>query len=88
MNTLKTFFLLSVLTVFFVFIGGLVGGANGAMIAFGFALVMNFFSYWFSASIVLKLYKAREITEAENPELYNMVRTLLPQRIYPCQKYV
>jgi heat shock protein HtpX len=86
LNSVKTFFLLSVLTVFFVFIGGLVGGRGGAMIAFGFAVVMNFFSYWFSASIVLKLYKAREITEVENPELYGMVRKLATVAKLPMPK--
>lgn len=75
-NSLKTFFLLVILTVFFVFIGGLLGGQNGAAIAFGFALVMNFFSYWFSSSIVLRMYNAKPVTEAEAPQLYNMVRKL------------
>jgi heat shock protein HtpX len=86
LNTLKTFFLLSVLTVFFVFIGGLIGGAHGAMIAFGFAVAMNFFSYWFSSSIVLKMYKAKEITEAENPKLYGQVRKLATAANLPMPK--
>ena len=75
-NSLKTFFLLIIFAVFFVFIGGLVGGMNGAIIAFGFALVMNFFTYWFSSSIVLRMYKAKPVTEAEAPQLYTMVRKL------------
>jgi len=76
LNSFKTGLLLIILTAFFVFIGGLVGGKQGAIIAFGFALVMNFFSYWFSSSIVLRMYNAKPVTEAEAPQLYNMVRKL------------
>ncbi len=47
MNQAKTFFLMVVLTIIFVALGSLIGGQDGAMIAFFIALVMNFVSYWF-----------------------------------------
>ncbi len=75
MNGLKTMFLLTALTVLFLFIGLALGGQRGMMVAFAFAVVMNFFSYWFSDKIVLKMYRAREISEADNPRLYRIVRS-------------
>jgi heat shock protein HtpX len=86
MNTLKTAFLLSILTVFFVFIGGVLGGRTGVIIAFVIAVGMNFFSYWFSSSIVLKMYKAQEVSEAGNQELFNMVRTVATTAGVPMPK--
>lgn len=76
MNTLKTTLLLGLLTGLLMFIGGLIGGQNGVFIAFIFAAVMNFGSYWFSDKIVLRMYHAREATESEAPELHSMVREL------------
>ncbi len=76
MNTLKTTLLLGLLTGLLMFIGGLIGGQNGIYIAFIFAAVMNFGSYWFSDKIVLRMYHAREATPGEAPELHAMVREL------------
>ncbi len=76
MNTIKTTVLLVALTVFFVFVGALLGGRSGMTIALVMALLMNFFAYWFSDKIVLRMYGAREVSEAEAPELYSMVRNL------------
>ena len=76
MNTLKTAFLLTVLTLLFIAIGGLLGGRSGMITAFVFALIMNFVSYWFSDKIVLALYRARPVTEGEAPELVGAVRHL------------
>ena len=59
MNYLKTGLLLVVLTLLLVWIGGIVGGARGAMIAFLFALILNGVSFWYSDKIVLSLYRAR-----------------------------
>lgn len=73
MNGLKTMFLLTALTVLFLVIGLLLGGRQGMVIAFGLAVVLNFISYWFSDKIVLKIYRAREISEADNPRLYRIV---------------
>ena len=75
-NTLKTTFLLAVLTVLFVLVGKAIGGQSGMVFAFGLAVVMNVGSYWFSDKIVLRMYKAREVTEAEAPQLHGMVRRL------------
>lgn len=75
-NTIKTTLLLGFLTGIFVLIGGYFGGRQGMIIALLFAGVMNFGSYWFSDRIVLGLYRAREVQEADAPELYHMVRSL------------
>jgi heat shock protein HtpX len=75
-NKIKTFLLLAGLTVFLVFIGRLIGGRTGMFIAFVIALTMNFFSYWFSDKIVLRMYKAQEVSAGEAPELHRMVEEL------------
>ncbi len=76
MNNLKTVILLGSLTGLLILIGGYFGGRSGVVIAFIFAMVLNFGSYWFSDKIVLKMYKAREVSEATSPELYSLVRDL------------
>ena len=76
MNTFKTFFLMVVLTVILVGLGGVIGGKSGAMIAFAVAFVMNFVSYWFCDKIVLRMYGAREVSERESPQLYGSVASL------------
>jgi len=75
-NKLKTTLLLSLLTVLMVLMGNAIGGQAGMVIAFFIALGMNFFSYWYSDKIVLKMYGAKEIGENDNPAFYNMVRRL------------
>ncbi|MFN3739274.1 MAG: zinc metalloprotease HtpX [Thermodesulfovibrionales bacterium] len=86
MNTLKTMVLLVTLTVLFIFIGALLGGRSGMTIALFMALAMNFFAYWFSDKIVLRMYGAREVTEAEAPELHSIVRTLAQRAGLPMPK--
>ena len=76
MNTLKTAVLMSLLTILLVMAGGVVGGKHGMTMAFIMAAGMNFFSYWFSDKMVLSMYGAREITEAEDPRFYGLVRNL------------
>ncbi len=76
MNTLKTGLLLGALTGLLMLLGGWFGGQNGVVIAFIFAMVMNFGSYWFSDKIVLSMYHAQPVTEAQAPELYAMVKDL------------
>jgi len=76
MNTLKTVFLLGALTGLLMLIGGYFGGQTGVVIAFIFAMIMNLGSYWFSDKIVLKMYRAQEISESSAPGLYNIVRNL------------
>lgn len=85
-NTLKTGLLLTILTVLFVFIGSMIGGSTGAIIAFGMAFIMNFGSYWFSDKIVLSMYKAQQVTEADAPKLYGMVRKLATKGNLPMPK--
>jgi heat shock protein HtpX len=75
-NQLKTALLLAVLTCIIIWIGQAVGGTNGMVYAFIFALAMNLVSYWFSDKIVLKMYSAQEIAEAQAPELYGIVQKL------------
>ncbi len=75
-NSMKTFFLLSLLTVFLVTMGDLVGGRQGMIFAFIFALVMNFGSYWFSDRMVLAMYRARELPYEANPRLHDTVKRL------------
>ncbi|MBI5343211.1 MAG: zinc metalloprotease HtpX [Deltaproteobacteria bacterium] len=75
-NTLKTGLLLAVLTALFLLIGDVVGGQNGMVMAFGLAVLMNFGAYWFSDKIVLRMYGANEVTEAEAPQLHGVVRRL------------
>jgi heat shock protein HtpX len=75
-NMFKTAILLAVLTAMLVLIGGAIGGQQGMVVAFVLALAMNFFSYWFSDRIVLAMYRAKPIEEAQAPRLYAMVRRL------------
>jgi heat shock protein HtpX len=75
-NVFKTGLLLAVLTAMLVLLGGALGGRQGMVIAFMFALAMNFASYWWSDKIVLAMYRAQPITEAQAPGLYGMVRRL------------
>jgi len=86
MNTLKTVVLLTFLTVLLVFVGGAIGGRSGMIIAFGMALVMNFVSYWFSDKIVLSMYHAQPVTEAQAPDLYGSVRKLSQKAGLPMPK--
>jgi heat shock protein HtpX len=76
MNTLKTTFLMALLTVMMVMLGGALGGRNGMTMAFIMAGAMNFFSYWFSDKMVLSMYGAQEITERDDPRFHALVRRL------------
>src|SRR5574337_2013559 len=75
-NTLKTTALLGLLTGLLILIGGYFGGSRGMSMAFVMAFVMNFGAYWFSDRIVLAMYGAQPVTEAEAPELYRIVHGL------------
>jgi len=85
-NTFKTIFLLGTLTGLLVVFGNYFGGTQGMMIAFLFALLMNFGAYWFSDKIVLRMYRARQVTEAEAPELVSLVRSLSQRARLPMPK--
>ncbi|MGD0916429.1 MAG: zinc metalloprotease HtpX [Thermodesulfobacteriota bacterium] len=86
MNQFKTFFLMLVLTVLLIFVGSVIGGRNGAIYFFIFAALMNFITYWFSDKIVLRMYRARQVTQAEAPELYQIVGELVNKASLPMPK--
>jgi heat shock protein HtpX len=75
-NLLKTAVLMAAITALFMAIGGLIGGRAGMMLALIVALGMNFFSYWFSDALVLRMYNAREVDEGSAPQFYRLVRDL------------
>jgi heat shock protein HtpX len=86
MNGFRTTILLAALTALVVWIGAMFGGANGAVIALLFAGAMNFFSYWFSDKIVLKMYGAQEISVNDDPELFGIVQELAGRGGLPMPK--
>jgi heat shock protein HtpX len=83
MNQIKTFILMLVLTIILVLLGGVIGGSAGAQVAFLVALGMNFVSYWFCDKIVLRMYGAQEVTEAQAPQLYRIVASLSQKASLP-----
>jgi heat shock protein HtpX len=83
-NGLKTALLLGVLSGLLLVIGEVAGGADGLLIAFGFAVLMNFGSYWFSDKIVLRMYRAQEVGP-EHP-LYQMTARLAQRAGLPMPK--
>ncbi len=85
-NRIKTVLLLTALTVFVIFMGNILGGRQGMYIAFVLAAGMNFFSYWFSDKIVLKMYGAQEVTPMEAPQLHQIVDELAQQAGIPKPK--
>jgi heat shock protein HtpX len=86
MNAMKTAFLMGLLTVLLVAIGGAIGGRNGMTFAFLMAGGMNFFSYWFSDKIVLTMYGARQIEEHDDPRFYGIIRQLALRANLPMPK--
>src|SRR5438552_18707125 len=86
MNATKTVVLMVGLTVLLVFVGGALGGRQGLILAFMFAMVMNMFSYWFSDKIVLRMYNAQEATEAEAPMLWAVTHDLALKMNMPMPK--
>ena len=83
MNTVKTVFLMTLMMLLLLFIGQAIGGGEGLATAFVFSLLMNFGMYWFSDKVVLMMYRAREVTEIEEPRLFQMVRKLAAQAQLP-----
>ena len=86
MNMLKTTFFLALLAGLFIVVGSLIGGRSGATVAFVIALVMNFGAYWFSDKIVLRMYGAKQVSEAEAPDLHRIVRNLATRAQLPMPK--
>ena len=85
-NQIRTAILLAAMTALILVIGRLLGGQQGMIIAFVIAIGMNFFSYWFSDKIVLKMYRAQEVTDEQAPEVYDMVRELASRAQLPMPK--
>jgi heat shock protein HtpX len=85
-NMLKTAVLMAAITALFMAIGGLLGGRSGMMLALVVALGMNFFSYWFSDKLVLKMYNAQEVDAATAPQFYAMVAELAARAELPMPK--
>lgn len=75
-NWVKTAMLMAGITALFIVVGGMIGGQRGMFLALLLALGMNFFSYWFSDTMVLKMYNAQEVDESSAPQFYRMVREL------------
>jgi heat shock protein HtpX len=86
MNTLKTAFFLTLLTLLLIFIGRILGGNSGMIIALIFAAIFNLGSYWFSDKIVLGIYRAQKIEESDNPSLYRIIRRIVSQANLPMPK--
>lgn len=83
---MRTVFLMSLVGVLFLFIGGMLGGQTGMTIALVFALGMNAFSYWYSDKLVLKMYRAKEVTRENAPRFYDMVAELAQKADLPMPK--
>jgi heat shock protein HtpX len=75
-NILKTAVLMAAITALFMAIGSFIGGRQGMMVALVVAVGMNFFSYWFSDKLVLKMYNAQEVDAGSAPQFYAMVADL------------
>jgi heat shock protein HtpX len=83
-NSLKTVLLLGLLSGVLLALGELLGGAQGLVFGFGFAVIMNFVSYWFSDKIVLRMYRAQEV--GEEHRLWRVVRRMATQAGLPMPK--
>jgi heat shock protein HtpX len=86
MNTLKTAFLLTALTLFLIFIGAHFGGRNGMILAFFVAAGMNFFSYFYSDKLALSMYRAQPVTREQLPRVYQIMDRILPRMALPMPK--
>ena len=82
-NWLKTMILMAGILALFAGVGGAIGGAQGMIIAFLLGAGMNFFAYWFSDKMVLRMYNAQEVDEASSPYLYSMVKELAQRAQIP-----
>ncbi len=85
-NMFKTFIFLAALTALFLFVGGALGGRTGMTVALVMAGAMNFFAYWYSDKLALKMSGAREVSEAETPQLHSIVAGLAQKAGIPKPK--
>ncbi|MFH1856237.1 MAG: zinc metalloprotease HtpX [Candidatus Omnitrophota bacterium] len=86
MNILKTAVLFTLLTLLLIWVGRVVAGTQGMLVAFCFALILNVVSYWYSDKIVLAMYRAKEIGYSQNPKIFNIVKKLTEQANLPMPK--
>jgi heat shock protein HtpX len=86
MNNLKTTILLGVLTGLVLFLGYKIGGEQGLFLGLVISFAMNISSYWFSDKIVLSMYKAKEVSQNDNPNLYSVVSSLAREAEIPMPK--
>ncbi|HXG53204.1 MAG TPA: zinc metalloprotease HtpX [candidate division Zixibacteria bacterium] len=86
MNTFRTTILLAALTALLIWIGDMIGGRQGAVIALLLAGAMNFVSYWFSDKIVISMYGGQEVGPQDDPELYGLVQDLAQRANLPMPK--
>jgi heat shock protein HtpX len=86
MNNLKTFFLLTLLTLIAIGVGDYFGGQNGMILGFIFAGVTNFISYFFSDKIALAMYRAQPVTREQLPRIYTVVEQLTQKAGLPMPK--
>jgi heat shock protein HtpX len=85
-NLVKTAVLMAAITALFMLIGAYIGGQTGMLIALLVAAGMNFFAYWFSADMVLRMYNAQQVDESSAPQFYGMVRELAQRAGLPMPK--
>ena len=86
MNNLKTFFLLTLLTLLAIGVGDYFGGQNGMILGFVIAAVTNFISYFFSDKIALAMYRAQPVTREQLPRIYSVVERLTQKAGLPMPK--
>ncbi len=86
MNGVKTVFLMTLIMVLFLLVGEALGGQTGLILAFVISLGMNFFAYWFSDKLILKAYRAREVTRQQAPKLVGIVEKLVRNSDLPMPK--
>ncbi len=85
-NWVKTAVLMAAIMALFGIVGGMIGGKSGMLMALVFGGAMNLFSYWFSDTMVLKMYNAQQVDETSAPQFYAMVRELAQKADLPMPK--
>lgn len=85
-NLAKTAILMAAITALFIVAGGMLGGEQGMLLALLIAIGMNFFSYWFSDTMVLKMTNAQQVDERSAPQLYALVKELADKAGLPMPK--
>jgi heat shock protein HtpX len=85
-NWMKTAVLMAAITALFAAVGGALGGQQGMLLALGFAVVSNFFAYWYSDRMVLRMYNAQQVDETTAPQFHGMVRELADRAGLPMPK--